>query len=47
MASVKKRNYLSLENKIEVIRYAQWNPGVNVRDLGSLFSCGRTQIAQI
>ena len=47
MASVKKRNYLSLEKKIEVIRYVGKNPGKNVRDLGELFHCGKTQIAQI
>ena len=43
----KKINYLSLEKKVEVIKYAQRNPGTNVRDLGALFSCGKTQIAQI
>ncbi len=43
----KKRNYLSLEKKVEVIKYAQRNPGTNVRDLGTLFSCGKIQIAQI
>ncbi len=42
----KKRNYLSLEKKVEVIKYAQRNPGTNVRDLGTLFSCGKFQRAQ-
>ncbi len=43
----KKRNYLSLEKKVEVIKYSQRNPGTNVRDLRAPFSCGKTQIAQI
>ena len=38
---MKKISYLSLEKKVEVIKYAQRNPVTNVSDLG------KTQIAQI
>ena len=42
-----KRNYLSLKKKVEVINYSKKNPGVNIRDLGDMFQCGKTQIARI
>ena len=42
-----KRNYLSLEKKVEVIRHLQNNPGVSVRSLAEIFGCGKTQIALI
>ncbi len=32
-----KRNYLSLDKKIKVIKYTQKNPGVGVRALGEIF----------
>ena len=49
MASLqnKKRNYLTLEKKIEVIKYTKKNPGVGVRALGEQFDCGKTQIGKI
>ena len=46
MAS-KKRNYLTLEKKVELIKHAQKNPGVSVRALGELFDCGKTQVGRI
>ena len=42
-----KRNYLTLEKKIELIKHAPKNPGVSVRALGELFSCGKTQVGRI
>ena len=41
-----KRNYLSLEKKVEVIKYLQENPGTSIRALVEKFGCGRTQIAK-
>ena len=43
----KKRNFLPLQKKIEVIKTAQKNPSMNIRALGEIFHCGKTQIAQI
>ena len=45
--SKKKRNYLSLEKKVEVINYVRKNPGVSSRSLSEIFQCGKTQIAHI
>ena len=49
MASLshKKRNYLTLNKKVELIKYAQKNPGVSVRALGEMFNCGKTQVGKI
>ena len=46
MAS-KKRNYLTLEKKVELIKHVQKNPGISVRALGELFGCGKTQVGRI
>lgn len=46
MAS-KERHYLTLEKKVELIKYVQKNPGTSVRALGELFGCGRTQVGKI
>ena len=43
----KKKNFLSLERKVEVIRTAEKNPSINIRALAELYECGKTQIAQI
>ena len=45
MASLshKKRNYLTLNKKVELIKYAQRNPGVSVRALGEVFDCGKVK----
>jgi len=43
----KKRNYLSLNEKVELIKYAQKNPRVSVGALGEIFDCGRTQVGRI
>ena len=37
-----KRNYLALDKKVELIKYAQKNPGVGARALGEMFDCGKT-----
>ena len=42
-----KRNYLSLKKKVELIHYAEKNPGISVRALGEQFECGKTQVGQI
>ena len=44
---VRKRNYLSLEKKVQVIKHLQENPGTSIRALGEKFGCGKTQIAYI
>ena len=43
----KKNNYLTLEKKVELIKYTQKNPGVSVRALGEVFDCGKTQVGKI
>ena len=45
--SHKKRNYLTLNKKVELIKYAQKNPGVSVRALGEMYDCGKTQVGKI
>ena len=47
MAASRKRNYLPLEKKVEVIRTMQRNPRMTIRNLGELFNCGKSQIAYI
>ena len=49
MASLshKKRNYLTLNKKVELIKYTQKNPGVSVRALGEMFDCAKTQVGKI
>ena len=42
-----KRNYLSLERKIEVIKTSQQRLGTSIRPLAEMFNCGKTQIARI
>ena len=42
-----KRNCLSLEKKVEVIKYQQKNSTISIRALGEQFNCGKTQIAYI
>ena len=46
MAS-KERHYLTLEKKVELIKFFQKNPGTSVRALGEQFGCGRTQVGKI
>lgn len=43
----KKRHYLTLDEKVEVIKYVQNNPGVSSRALGEIFCCGKTQVGTI
>ena len=42
-----RRNCLSLEKKVEVIKYQQKNPTISIRALGEQFNCGKTQIAYV
>ena len=44
MSSAKKRNYLTLKKKVEVIKTLQKNPGMKLCTLAGLFDCGKTQI---
>ena len=46
MAS-KKRTYLTLEKKIELIKHVKTNPGISVRALGEIFGCGKTQVCRM
>ena len=43
----KKRNCLTLQKKIEVIKASEKNPGIKVRELAEIFYCGKTQIAKV
>ena len=45
--SGKKRNYLSLEKKRELIKTSQSHPSASVRSLGERFNCSKTQVAYI
>ena len=42
-----KRNYLSLERKVEVIKHLQKNPGTSIRALGEMFGCGKTKFSNL
>ena len=44
MASHKKRVYLTLEKKVELIKHA---PGHSLRSLEAMFGCGKTQISKV
>ena len=44
MAVQPKRNYLTLKQKVEVIRTVEKNGGMSIREL---LDCGKTQIAKI
>ncbi len=46
MASHKKRVYLSLEKKVELIKYSRSNPGTSLKSLEMVFGCGKTQIVK-
>ena len=43
----KSRNHLSLQKKVKVIKTSQNNPSMNIRTLGEIFKCGKTQVARI
>lgn len=45
--SAKKRNYLTLEKKVEVIKTLEKNPGMKMRSLAKMFDCGKTQVAKV
>ena len=42
--AAKCRNELSLEKKVEVLKYVKDNPGVGSRKVADVFICGKTQI---
>ena len=45
MASARvKRNYLTLEKTVELIKYAEKHPIAGIRELGEVFKCGKTQV---
>ena len=46
MASKLKRNYLTLKKKVDVIKMAEKNRGMSIRELEH-FDCGKTQIAKV
>ncbi len=41
-----KRNYLTLKKKVEVIKTAEKNRSMSVRELSEQFNCGKTQVAR-
>ena len=43
----RKRNELSLQKKVELIKKAAANPSFGIRKLAELFECGRTQVSGI
>ena len=45
--TTKKRNYLTLKRKVEVIKMFEMNHWMTHRSLAEYFDCGKTQIAQI
>ena len=47
MSAIKKRKYLPLKKKVEVIKTFEKNNGMTLRSLAQQFECGRTQIAHI
>ena len=47
IASKPKKQFLSLKKKVEVIRAAEENRGISIRELGERFNCGKTQLAKI
>ena len=47
ISAAKKRNCLTLKEKVEVIKYAKKIPRASTRELGDKFQCGKTQIATI
>ena len=46
-AAKQRRNYLTLDKKVEVIKTVEKNPGINSRSLAMMFDCGKTQIGKI
>ena len=47
IATAKKRVHLSIDKKVEVIKYAADHPGVSVRAIGEQFKIGKTQVSDI
>ena len=47
MATAKKRVHLSIDKKVEVIKYAADHRGVGVRAIADHFQIGKTQVSDI
>ena len=47
MATAKKRVHLTIDKKVEIIKYAADHPGTGVRALGEHFKVGKTQVSDI
>lgn len=47
MATARKGVHLSIDKKVEVIKYAAGHPGVGVRDIGEQFEVSKTQVSDI
>ena len=47
MATSRKRVHLSIDKKVEVIKYATDHPGVDVRAIGEQFKVSKTQVSDI
>ena len=47
MATARKRVHLSINKKVEVIKYAAGHPGVGVRAIGEHFKVSKTQVSDI
>ena len=47
MATARKRVHLSIDKKVEVIKYAAGHPGVGVRAIGEHFKVSKTQVSDI
>ena len=43
----KKRTFLNMKKKVELIHFTEKNPGISIRNLEQIFTCCRTQIASI
>ena len=47
MATAKKRVHLTIDKKVEVIKYAADHPGIGIRAIGEHFKVGKTQVSDI
>ena len=47
MATAKKRVHLTIDKKVEVIKYAADHPGIGVRAIGENFKVRKTQVSDI
>ena len=45
--NAKKRKYLTLKEKVQVIKTMEKTPGMKTCELSQIFDCGKTQIGKI